>query len=442
MKKFQELLEKYLLPLATKIQGNVYISAVSDGFSQILPVIMMGAIFTLFANMQLGPYQTFVESTGLKQFFGFASGVTTDMLAIYAVIAISYQLTAKKNFQNEAHIVSTIALVMFLLLIPLGVTGTAENSQELVYIKGALSTGYLGAKGLFMAIIVGLLVPTIYLFFPKRGIVLKLPPSVPPTVSKAFTALIPAFAVLIIFSLIRTGFTFTSFGDANTFVYQIAAVPLEKLGSSPLAFIIFIIFSQLLWFFGIHGFLVILPFVQTIYLPLSLENLSAFEMGLPLPHQIVYPHFGTYVLIGGSGALLGIAILMAFTAKSTRYRTLGKLGLPSTIFGINEPIIFGTPMVLNSLMLIPFILCPVLSFVLPYLLQIIGILPTLRGVSLPLGTPVILYGWLEGGLPIVIMQLVLILLQMICYYPFFRLMDKQALQEEQSEAIEMRQGAI
>lgn len=435
MKKIQEFLEKYMLPLATKIQGNVYISAVSDGFSQILPVIMMGAIFTLLASMQIGPYQDFVVSTGLKKVFGFASSVTTDMLAVYITLSISYQLTCKKEFADQAHIVSLISLVMFLILIPLGVTKEAEISKEAVTIAGALSTGFLGAKGLFMGIIIGLIAPTIYLFFPKRNIVLKLPDSVPPTIAKSFSALIPAFAVLIIFSLIRTGFSLTSYGDANTFIYQIIATPLSALGSSPFAVIIFIIFCQLLWFFGIHGFLVILPFVQTIYLPASLENLSAFEAGAALPNIIVYQHFGTYILLGGSGALLGIAILMSFTAKSARYRTLGKLGLPSTIFGINEPIIFGTPMVLNPIMFIPFILCPVISFILPYVLQLIGILPNLRGISLPLGTPALLYGWLQGGLPIMLMQIVLIFVQMLCYYPFFRMLDKQAVLEEQSQPV-------
>jgi len=430
MKKLQVLLEKYMLPVAMKIQNNDYVSSVADGFAQILPIIMMGAIFTLLSSMQIGPYQTFVTATGLKTIFGYASAVTTDMLAIYTVIAVAYQLTTKKGYRQDAPIVMAVALVMFLILMPLGVTGIAEVSLEEVVIPAALSTGFLGAKGLFMALIVGLVVPGIYLFFPKKGIVLKLPDSVPPTIAKSFSALVPSFAVLFIFSAIRHIFGLTSFGDANTFVYQIVAQPLNALGSSPLAFLVFILFCQILWFFGIHGFLVILPFVQTIYMPMSLENLAAYGAGTALPNAITYQHFGTYVLIGGSGGLLGVAILMAFTSKSARYRTLGRLGLPSTLFGINEPIIFGTPMVLNPVMIIPFIFGPMLCFLIPYACQMIGILPTLRGVSMPLGTPVLLYGWLEGGLPVVIMQIILVLFQIVFFYPFIRILDKQAVMEE------------
>lgn len=435
MKKLQELLEKYMLPVAMKIQSNVYVSSVSDGFSLILPIIMMGAIFTLLSSMQIGPYQTFVTETGLKTIFGYASSVTTDMLAIYTVLAIAYKLTLKKGYQQDAPIVMTVALVMFLILIPLGVIGTAEVSKEEVMVKAALSLGFLGAKGLFTAIIVGLVVPCIYLFFPKRGIVMKLPDSVPPTISKSFSALIPAFAVLLIFSTIRHIFAQTSFNDANTFIYQIVAQPLNALGSSPFAVLVFILFCQLLWFFGIHGFLVILPFLQTIYMPMSLDNLAAYAAGTALPNAITYQHFGTYVMIGGSGGLLGMTILMAFASKSARYRTLGRLGLPSTIFGINEPIIFGTPMVLNPVMFIPFIFGPMLCFLIPYMCQIMGILPTLRGVSMPLGTPVILFGWLEGGLPVVIMQIILVLFQIAFFYPFFRILDKQAIMEEKEESI-------
>lgn len=425
-----KLVEKYLLPFAAKIQANKYISSISDGFALVLPVIMIGAIFTLITSMQIEVYQTFIASTGIKTIFSFASAVTTDLLAVYAAFAIAYSLTKKKGLEKDASIVGSITIVMLLLLIPMGVS-TQTDSGEIVNIAAALPTGYLGAKGLFMAIIVGLTVPSIYGLVAKKGFTIKLPDSVPSTISRSFSALVPAFVVALIFSLIRFGFAQTSFGDANSFIYAFVAQPLNALGRSPISVIVFVLFCQILWFFGLHGFLVILPFVQTIFMPLSQTNLEAYNAGVAvLPEAITYQHFGTYILIGGSGAVLGLAILMAFFAKSERYKTLGRLGLPGSIFGINEPIIFGLPLVLNPLMLIPFLLTPVIMFIIPYVLQLLGLIPTLRGIQLPLGTPVILYGLIEGGVPIMLVQLLLIAVQIVCWYPFFRVLDKKAYEEE------------
>ncbi|AMC93966.1 hypothetical protein AOC36_08195 [Erysipelothrix larvae] len=427
-----KFLEKYLLPIAQKVQGNKYISAVSDGFALILPVIMIGAIFTLLSSMQIKPYQDFIVNTGVKGFLGLPSRVTTDLLALYTVFAVSYSLSHKMEMDREASIIGILSIVMLLLLIPMGVSKTLD-SGDVVTIDGAINTGFLGAKGLFMAIIVGSIVPTVYQFIVKQGMIIKLPDSVPPTISRSFTALVPAFAVAFIFALIRYGFSLTSYGDANTFIYAMVSTPLQNLGKTPFAVIGFILVAQILWFFGLHGFMVILPFLQTIFLPLSLENLAAYEAGNTLPNAIVYQHFGTYVLIGGSGGLLGLAILMTFFAKSSQYKQIGRLGLPGAIFGINEPLIFGVPMVLNTMMFIPFVFGPVLAFLIPYLLQVMGLIPTLYGVSLPLGTPVLMYGMMQGGIPIMLMQLVLIGVQVLIWYPFFKVGDRKALAEERGE---------
>lgn len=434
MKKFQELMEKYLLPLATRIQSNTYVNAISNGFSMVLPIIMMGAIFTLLTSLAIEPYQNFIVATNLKVIFGYASMVTTDMLALYVVFSVAYNLAKAKGYGSDAAIAGTISIAMFLLLIPLGTTVEAVVSKEVVSVTGVLTTSFLGARGLFMALIVGCLSTSIYCFILKKKITIKLPDTVPATISKSFSALIPAFIVLIVFSLIRFGFAQTSFETANNFVYEFIATPLGYLSSSPFSVLIFILVCQLLWFFGIHGFLVILPFVQTMFLPNSLENLSAYEAGVSvLPNAITYQHFGTYVLLGGSGAVLGLAILMAFLSKSKQYKTLGRLSLPSVFCGINEPIIFGIPLVLNPLFLIPFILVPILMFLIPYFLQFINIIPSLRGISMPLGTPALLYGWLEGGVPILLMQVGLIFVQMLVWFPFFRIADKQAYLEEIGE---------
>lgn len=422
------------MPIAMKIQNNKYMSAISDGFSMILPITMLGAIFTLLSSMQFEWYQNFLKVTHLATILSYTSNVTTDMIALYVVCAVAYNLTIKLGFKKDAFFSALISLVLFFLLLPSGVEHQLE-SGEMISVSGVLGTEYLGAKGMFMGLILGIIIPIIYCSIVKRGIIIKMPASVPPTIAKSFASIAPAFILTGMFSLVRFGFEMTSYGDANNFIYTILGGPLQALGNSPFSFLTLIVVAQLLWFFGIHGYMIIRPILQTVFIPLSLLNLTAFEAGEQLPNAITYQHYGTYANLGGSGALLGLAILMAFTAKSDRYKKLGRMALPATFFGINEPVIFGIPMVLNTVFFIPFIIAPVLMFIIPYVLQVFHVIETLRGIQLPLGTPALVYGWLEGGLPILLVQALLIVFQVILWFPFFKAADKQAILEESEMSV-------
>ena len=431
MDKFTAILEKYLVPLANKLSSNRYLGAISTGFSYLLPITMIGAIFTLLANLQIAPYQSFITAIHLKQILAFAPTVTTDMLAVYAAFLIGKACAEKLGLEKDSTIAGALTLFVFFLMIPLGVSGTATESGETVSIAAALSTSYLGAAGLFSAMILGMVVPTIYNLFIKRGIVIKMPPQVPPTISKSFSALIPGFAIALIFCLVRFGFAMTSWGDFNTFIYTLLRLPLQSLGASPFTFIVFIIICSTMWFFGLHGGMIVMPFLNMLYTTAGLENLEAYAAGTALPNIITQPSWSLFASLGGAGGTLGLCVIMFFFAKSARYKTLGKLALPSGLCGINEPITFGLPMVLNTIMIIPLILTPITTFLLSYLTMSIGLVPYPNGVSVPLGTPVIFSGFIAVGWQAAILQIVLILIQMAIYYPFFRVLDKQALAEEQ-----------
>lgn len=433
MQKLQEKIEKYGLPIADKVQNNTYFSAISEGFSMILPIIMMGAIFTLLSSLQIGPYQTFIQSTGLQTILSYAGNYTTNLLAVFTVYAIACKLTDKLGFKDHASLVGPIAIVMFLILIPMGAEGATE-AGELVTVPGAISIEFLGSKSVFTAIIVGLLVPKIYTWFIKKKIVIKMPSSVPPTVAKSFSALIPGFALLAIFSLITYAFSLTEYNNFNAWFYMLLEKPLSAVTSSPLSFVVLILICQLLWCMGIHGYAVIRPFLQMVYLPLAVDNLAAYAAGESIPNIICYYNWGTFVAVGGTGGVLGLTLLMGWLAKSQKFKKLGKISFASVFCNINEPIIFGAPIVLNPVFMLPFIVTPIASFLLSYVLQLLGVIPYLSGAALPLGTPVLLYGWLQGGLPILIMQAVIVILQMAIYYPFFRVADKQAVLEEAETA--------
>ncbi|MDD3810409.1 MAG: PTS transporter subunit EIIC, partial [Erysipelotrichaceae bacterium] len=279
MKSLSNFLEKYLVPLAVKLSNNIYLGSVSLGFSYLLPVIMVGALFTLFTSLNFEIYQNFITSIGLSTILSFASTYTTNMLAVYAVFLIAKAYGEKIGYEKESIIVGVLALVAFLILIPTG-AHPLESGATVPY----LPTKFLGAPGLFSAIIVALATALIYFFFIKNHIVIKLPDSVPPTIGKSFSAILPGMAIVFIFGLIRHLFTMTSYGDFNTAIYTIVQKPLVSLGASPITYILLIVVCSLLWFVGIHGGMIVMPILSMLYMPALLENLAAFEAGTQLPN--------------------------------------------------------------------------------------------------------------------------------------------------------------
>lgn len=422
------IIETYLLPIATKVGDNKLLRSISNAFMSLMPVIIAGAIFTLLANLNIEVYQSFILSIGLKQIFAFIPNVTSNMLAIYAAFFVAYEYTKQLKLQRFQLIAGATSLVVFLLMIPLGVTAT--EGEVTITVAAALSTSWLGAGGLFSAMIIGLIVPAIFYFFDTKHIEIKMPDGVPPMISNSFSAIMPVLLIVFLFAIARYLFTLTSYGDLNNMIYSILRMPLAKLGGSPFTWVVLTLMCCFLWFFGIQGGMVINPFLVMLYQAATLENLAAYAAGDPLPNKIIMSCWLGYTSVGGAGGTLGLCLIMFFLAKSKRYKTLGKIALPAGCCGINEPIIFGAPVVLNPILLIPFLLTPVLTFTLSYILTNLQVLPILYGTDIAMGTPVILSGLLAGGQRVAIWQVGIILIQMVIYYPFFKVLDRQACKEE------------
>lgn len=432
MNKFAESLEKYVLPFADKVANNKSLQAIMSGFMTILPITILGAIATLLGSLQIPVYQEFIIVVGLKPIFGYIPAVTTNMLALYTVFSIAKAMTDNLGHKGQSTTAGIVTLFVFLMMIPLGVSGVAAESKEVVTIGGALSLTFLGSPGIFTAILLGLIVPRIYCFVIDRNWIIKMPEGVPPMVSNSFVSLVPAFIVALLFAFVRFGFSLTEFGNFNTFLYTVIQSPLKSLAASPFTFMLGLVLVSFFWFFGIHGGLIVGPIITALYTPLNLENLAALEAGLAMPNIITQSDWFVFGMIGGGGATLGFAIWMAFFAKSKRYKTLGRLALPASLVGINEPITFGAPVVLNPLLIIPFTLAPLVSFGISYLLRVVGILTPLNGINIPTGTPVIFSAFIAGGWLHAFVQLGLIVVCFFIYYPFALMLDKKALADEKS----------
>lgn len=414
-------IQNSLQRIAYNIQHNIYINAVSNGLTAILPIIMIGAISSLLNSMNVAPYQELLKNLGIKPYLSIIGQVTTDFIALYAVAAISYKLAESLNV--EGFTPSILALMSFLILTPFG--NTKENGNY-------LPTNWTGATGLFVAILLGLIVTRMYAFIVSRGWTIKMPDGVPETVTQSFMALLPGFIITAMMLIIRVIFAHTSFENVHSFIFKIVQMPLQNIGNTWAAMVIGILAIQLLWFFGIHGTLAIgVSIIKPIWLALDLQNLQFFEAGMRGPNIVGWSFYMAFINLGGAGAMLGIAFLL-LRAKSQRYRTLGKLALAPALCCINEPLIFGLPVVMNPIFFIPFLITPVVIALLAYFLIAVGVLPTVSGVTVPLGTPVILSGFIVGGWRAAFYQVVATVISALMYWPFFRLVDKQAYEQEKA----------
>ncbi len=426
LEKFQTAMEKTLIPFANKLSQNKVLKAISGGFSALLPIIMVGAIASLLSGLNIEVYQNFITTIGLKTIVSYISAYTTNMMAIYAVFSIGNSMAKQLECKDQSILVGIISLMVFLLTIPLGV------SKDEVTIAAAISTTYFGAPGLFTAMIIGCVVPLIYNIFVKHHIVIKMPDGVPPQIANGFSAIIPAVCITAVFAAIRQLCALTSFGTLSGLIYGLLKTPLSHLTNSPITFVVLLLFCNILWFFGIHGGMVTMSFLSMLYMAPALENLEAMAAGQSLPNMLTNTWWFTFAQLGGSGGIIGLAVCMFLFSKSERYKTLGKIAILPALCSISEPIVFGVPLVLNVMMLIPMILSPLCCFLTSYLMTSIGVLPYLNGIQLSTGTPIVLAGFLAGGWRAAIWQIILVALQAVLYFPFFRMVDKQALEEEKN----------
>lgn len=422
MDKFLDILQEKMGPIAYKLDSNRYLSAIKTGFFGAMPILIIGSVFLLFANLPIPGYADFMASImgeNWTTYFMVPYDMTMNIMTIFVVFGIAKDLAHHYKVDDLAAVV--IAVVAFFILTPtIADTGGANG----------IPTSNLGASGLFVGMITAILAVEISRWVEQRGWTIKMPDSVPSNVSRSFTALIPAFFVIVIFDLIRIGFSFTAYDTAQTFIFKILQTPLTALGSSLPATIIVLLFEGLLWSFGIHGSNIVGAVMQPIWLSLTADNAAAFSAHEALPHIVNYQFYSNFIKLGGAGGTLGLAILCVFVAKSAQFKTLGKLAIAPGIFNINEPLIFGIPIVLNPVMIIPFIITPVVLTIVAYFAMATGLVDFTNGTNLPWTTPPIVSGFLLNGWRGALLQVIQIGLSMIIYFPFFKLEDNKAYQLE------------
>ena len=433
MDKFTANLEKVLMPVAEKVERNRYLAAIREGFTSIMPFLIIGSIFLLLSNLPSETLNNMLGSIfGSENIakLGYLLEPTFNIMALLVIIGIAKSLLEYYKIKDTSALI--LPIITFLLLNNFNITLTTE-AGETVSSGGVIPMDYLGAAGLFVAMICTILTIESYRWIKERGWVIKMPDSVPPAVSRSFSSLIPAAIILTVVFFIKVAFEYTPYATVFDLIYQCLQQPLTALGNSLPSQIISEGLISLFWCFGVHGDQVVSAIMGPIWRGLSAENLALVAAGKE-PINIICQSFRDVFLIsGGTGVTIALITAIWMKAKSPELKTVAKLSAPAAIFNINEPIIFGVPIVLNPIMMIPFILVPAVLCIITYCSMSMGFVPLLTGIEIPWTTPVFISGWIACGWQGLVLQVINFVVATLIYLPFVSMLDKDLMKKAGQE---------
>lgn len=427
MNKFMEVLSEKVLPVATKIGSNKYLITLRDAFMVSFPLTMFGSLIVVFNNL---PFWPDTLKNNFANLFGNGQSATMSIMTVFVTLAIGYYWA--KTEEVEGIFGGVVALASFLILTPFTVLVTGANGKSIEG-TGLLSLDRLGAKGMFLGILSAFLAAKIFVWLTKKGYVIKMPDGVPPAVSKSFASLIPALGTLFVFLIINAIMVGVFTTNLHDVIYNLIQKPLTGLGTGLPATIIAIFLVQFLWFFGLHGQVIVNSVFEPFWQTNMLDNASLTQQGTNAlaehGHIVTKSFMDTFTVgLGGSGSTLVVVLLMAFVMKRKQYKEVARLALAPGLFNVNEPVIFGLPMVMNVSLFIPWLLAPIVSVVIAYLGFASGLVPLTTGAQVPWTMPIFISGFLATNSVMgAVLQLVQFLIIGLIWFPFLKAIDNQEI---------------
>ena len=424
MQKFIAFMEKYMVPIAGKIGSQRHLAAIRDGFIAVMPLILVGSMAVLVNGLPIPAFQDFMKDLFGETWTQIGGGMWTGsfgVLALMVAVTTSYNLAKSYGVDGlSAGIISFGALVIL----------TPTTPKE-----GGLNLAWTGAQGLFVSLIVAILVTEVFRFFVQRNITIKMPDGVPPAVMKSFAALVPAFVILTGVASIQLAVKLAG-TSVHEYIFNTLQVPLQGLAGTLPSAIVIALLVHVLWFFGLHGPNIVGGIIEPLYLPALEKNIKLFQDGtsaFDVPNIVTKPFFDTFVYLGGSGATLACLVVVLIVAKSAQLRGVSRLSIGPGAFNINEPVIFGTPIVLNPILFIPFVLTPVVLVITSYTAIYLGWVPKTVAM-VPWNVPPIISGYLVTGLHPsgAILQLFNFVIAMAIYFPFVVACDRSVIRTEKA----------
>ncbi|AST57010.1 PTS lactose transporter subunit IIC [Thermoanaerobacterium thermosaccharolyticum] len=416
--KISQVVERRIAPPLIKISENRYIDSIQKAFMAFTPILLIGSLFILVAALPIPAWTKLITPISGKLWGAVNS--TFGLMAVGPSFGIGYYLASyyhKKGSEIDPISAALISLFSFLILFPVG--AAKDNSLF-------IPADNLGGTGIFSAIIVAIISVEIYRFFINKRITIRMPEGVPPMVADAFTALIPGFAALLLWWIIR------QILNVNVpVVIMNAFKPLVAAGDNIVVVSAGFLLDRLLWFVGIHGSNVVASVLQPIWSTMLAQNVAAAHAGLPIPH-IGSAEFLNYF---PRVSMLPLIIWMLFS-KDAGLKKLGQLAFPASIFNIAEPIIYGLPLVLNPFLFIPWVLGYLFLVVFDYAV-VAAHLVTVPYISIPWTTPgpLMAYFGTGGDWRALILSILNYIIMALIWYPFFKVYERSRLKKEEEISI-------
>lgn len=403
--------------------------AIRKGIIATLPLTIVGSFFTILLNFPIESVAAFIEP--YREVLDIPFRYTVGLLALYATFGIASSLA--KSYKLDSLTAGILATMSFLIM-------AAPPIRVLESVEGVIDAGRfinvanLGSGSLFGAIVTAILSVEIYRFFIVKNITIKMPDGVPPEVTNSFMALIPGGAILVLFWVIRHIIGF----DINGFLSNLL-MPLKDVlaGNSLFGGLLTVFLICFFWVLGIHGPAIMGPVIRPFWDISIAENMEVFQStgnAHELPNIFTEQFLQWFVWIGGAGTTLALVVLFLFS-KSNYLKQLGRLSILPGIFNINEPVIFGAPIVMNPILGIPFLVAPLITTTISYFATTTGIVP-MMAARLGFAIPAPIAAWMSTNWSVAagILVVVNFLITLAIYYPFFKVFEKQQLEREEGQA--------
>ena len=429
MENFANKLEKTLMPVATRLANIKYLIALRDGMVYAMPFFIVGSIILLLLNLPLTDPNNFMYSEWYTNLMAEHKGnwlqpfyATLGMSCLFISFGIGSSLGKQYGLPE---ITSGFLSLFAFLMVAAPVDGWPP----------AINASYLDSKGMFTAIVFSFLSIEVYRFMQTRNMTIRLPEQVPPAIARSFESLTPVVALILILQPLNL--FVASIGEGGMLVPQLMMdifKPLVSAADSLPGLLFIVLMVHVLWFCGLHGANIVTGVIGAIMLTNLSANQAALEAGEALPAIFAGGFLDSFVYLGGSGATLGLAIAMAIS-KSAHLRSIGRLSVVPGLFNINEPVLFGAPIVMNPILGIPFIIVPLINVTVAYLATSLGLVG--RVVALvPWTTPGPLAAFLGTNFSItaLILSLGLVAFSTVAYLPFLRVYAKSLETQEQGQA--------
>lgn len=421
----KDKLQNVLLSISAKVESNKYLGSIKEAFTMFVPFIIVGSFGSMLNILVAGANglaKWVPWLSKLSPAFTTINFVTISCMSLPIAFLIGYKLAEKEQVpQLESGL---IGLLSYLAVCPNTISTVVEGLKDPVVSSG-LGSGVIGAQGLFVSMIMSILAVKLFKVLTNiDAIKIKMPDSVPTGIARSFNILISIFIIITVFSVAGCLFNAYTGNYINVWIYNIIQVPLQALANTTVGIVILSLVNQIFWFLGIHGGMVI----EGVRGPLSAagiaENISAVQAGGVATNILTRGFWTSFVVVGGGGITLSLLIAIFIFSKREDHKSIAKFSLIPGICGINEPVVFGLPLVLNPIFAIPFIINSAIAALIAIGATNIGFI-TCGILDCPPGLPVFITGFISYGFNGIIVQAIILAVTFVIWIPFVLLSNKQ-----------------